>query len=264
MRLHEARTRGEVEEAVAAEADVNERTETGNTPMHIAATLGLPDVVDALLEHGATVDLRNAHGKTALVSAVTIPTKDPAMQRRLERCVRLLAEAGADLEARSADGFTPLHVAIRTRWPGMARLLLGLGADPRATIDRGLTPLQLAIEKALQDGKSLEMVTTLLAYGLEGESEADLWLALCSGARFERRRPASERLVVKILDRLIATGFRLPEDAIRRVVSLRRPDLIRALAKHGAAVTPAAVRLANDLYLEDTAAVLEELLAEPE
>ncbi|OMO91957.1 hypothetical protein COLO4_17993 [Corchorus olitorius] len=64
-----------------------------------------------------------------------------------EPCVKILAEAGADIDHRdNAGGLTALHMAAGYIKPGVAKLLLDLGADPEVEDDRGLTPLALAKE----------------------------------------------------------------------------------------------------------------------
>lgn len=48
-----------------AGADVNNRQERGNTPLHTSAHLGDTDTVEALLAHGSDVELRSNDGKSA-------------------------------------------------------------------------------------------------------------------------------------------------------------------------------------------------------
>ena len=60
----------------------------------------------------------------------------------------LLLDRGADIEARSGNGMTPLHCAAL--WKGnepVAQLLLERGADINARDDQGRTPLHVAIER---------------------------------------------------------------------------------------------------------------------
>ncbi|KAL9391222.1 hypothetical protein Peur_015142 [Populus x canadensis] len=64
-----------------------------------------------------------------------------------EPCVKLLAEAGADLDHRDkSGGLTALHMAAGYVMPGVVKLLVDVGADPEVKDDRGLTPFDLAKE----------------------------------------------------------------------------------------------------------------------
>ncbi|XVF68013.1 hypothetical protein PTKIN_Ptkin10aG0168700 [Pterospermum kingtungense] len=84
------------------------------------------------------VDAVDADGRTALLFVSGLGS---------EPCVKILAEAGADIDHRdNAGGLTALHMAAGYVKPGVAKLLLDLGADPEVEDDRGLTPLALAKE----------------------------------------------------------------------------------------------------------------------
>jgi hemoglobin len=88
---------------------------TRGTPLHQAARRGHVSVAQALLEHGATVDARDAKEQTPLRRAVNC--------RQLP-IVRLLVRHGADPHAADRRGVTPLDVA---RTAEMKQTL----ADPR-------------------------------------------------------------------------------------------------------------------------------------
>ena len=81
--------------------------------MHQAARRGYVSVAQALLDHGATVDARDAKKETPLRRAVNC--------RQLE-IVRLLVRHGADIRAADRRGVTPLEVA---RTAEMKRALTG-------------------------------------------------------------------------------------------------------------------------------------------
>lgn len=68
-----------------------------------------------------------------------------------------LIDAGADVNATRADGWTPLMAAAGQGHPDIVRELLATGADPRARTLDGWTPLLAALE-----GGNEEVVLTLL------------------------------------------------------------------------------------------------------
>ncbi|KAM7255948.1 hypothetical protein ACFE04_011689 [Oxalis oulophora] len=62
-----------------------------------------------------------------------------------EECVKVLAEAGAELDCRDGSGgLTPLHMAAGYVKPEVVKLLIEFGADVEVEDDRGLTSLELA------------------------------------------------------------------------------------------------------------------------
>src|SRR5690606_36024717 len=58
--------------------------------------------------------------------------------------IRLLAAAGADINARGENGQTAVHAAVQKGWAPVLEALAELGADLTVADDRGITPLQLA------------------------------------------------------------------------------------------------------------------------
>lgn len=82
------------------------------------------------------VDAVDEDGRTALLFVSGLGS---------EPCVKLLAEAGADVDYRDRNGgLTALHMAAGYVKPGVAKLLIDLGADPEVEDYRGQTPLSLA------------------------------------------------------------------------------------------------------------------------
>ena len=121
-------------EALDHGASVQARDARGNTPLMIAGLYGNVGSLRVLLGRGADVNATNHAGATALMRAAIDPEK-----------IALLLRHGAEVNVQSASGNTPLMLAARTADSHRAvRLLLEHGADPQATNRFGATALMAA------------------------------------------------------------------------------------------------------------------------
>ncbi len=106
---------------------------------HVAA-------VEALLRHGADPNLAVPPWTAAGVA--TAGGRRPlhlAADVSCRRIARMLLDAGADVDARDADGETALSLATRHRYAHkLVELLLDRGADPHVRTRDGRTPLDRA------------------------------------------------------------------------------------------------------------------------
>ena len=110
---------------------VNATDEAGSTPLHHAAGFGNPAIMKALLAKGAAVNARNRRASTPLHWAILDEAK-----------VRLLLDAGADKNARQADGRSVVYqLASIANATNTLQLLLEKGADPNLATANGQTPL---------------------------------------------------------------------------------------------------------------------------
>lgn len=106
-----------------------------------AAESGNPDMVRLILQYQPNLEARNGDGKTAMFAAGDYRSSDKDGAR--VECVRLLAGAGANVNARDNDGNTPLHETFLT---DVEEELLKLGANVNARNNDGETPIFTTVD----------------------------------------------------------------------------------------------------------------------
>lgn len=130
----------------------------GDTPLHAAAAAHRPSIVKILLTAGADPNAApNRRRSRPLHYAADgfpeCPSWDAAPQ---VATLRLLIDAGADLQARNQNGATALHCAVRTRCAAAVECLLDAGADPGNPNNSGSTPFHLAVQNTGRGGSGAE------------------------------------------------------------------------------------------------------------
>uniref|UniRef100_A0A673HTW3 Ankyrin-2-like n=1 Tax=Sinocyclocheilus rhinocerous TaxID=307959 RepID=A0A673HTW3_9TELE len=129
---------------------VNRTTESGFTPLHIAAHYGNVNVATLLLNRGAAVDFTAKNGITPL---------HVASKRGNTNMIVLLLDRGSQIDAKTRDGLTPLHCAARSGHDTAVELLLERGAPILARTKNGLSPLHMSAQ-----GDHVECVKHLLQH----------------------------------------------------------------------------------------------------
>lgn len=112
------------------------------TPLMLAAKLGYQAILRTLLAAGADIKAKDkllggGGGETALHYGA-VGGNPEVMQA--------LVEAGANVNAESSSGYTPLLLAIEKNKPQAVEALLKLGANPEVGPRHGSLPVQLATE----------------------------------------------------------------------------------------------------------------------
>jgi uncharacterized protein len=130
---------------------------TGATPLLRAAKALDAPAIAALLAKGADITLANSRGMTPLMAAAGLGSVDADTrgfylsddtQLRSIESLKLLINAGGDVNAKDSRGLTPLHEAARWGWNDVVQFLVASGADLTAKDNRGNTPIDSALGKA--------------------------------------------------------------------------------------------------------------------
>ncbi|XP_035848240.1 ankyrin-3-like isoform X25 [Sander lucioperca] len=129
---------------------VNRTTESGFTPLHIAAHYGNINVATLLLNRGAAVDFMARNDITPL---------HVASKRGNSNMVKLLLDRGSKIDAKTKDGLTPLHCGARSGHEQVVEILLDRGAPFLSKTKNGLSPLHMATQ-----GDHLNCVQLLLQH----------------------------------------------------------------------------------------------------
>ena len=192
---------------------------SGMTPLHAAASKGLKEVVELLIANGADVNAKDRVGETPLDFAINKNRTetadllreyggktgeelnallDAAKKGDIEAVKQHLA-AGADVNAKTADGTTPLHNAAVYGHTEVAELLIANGANMNAIIvsgrNQGKTPLDLAIWR-----KKNEAAALLRKHGGRTAEELALMPRLVQHGRFAFSFDAKEGKVYEVQD----------------------------------------------------------------
>ncbi len=131
---------------LARGADLEAKTERGNTAVHAAAATGHTYCYDLLADHQADPNRPNQEGQTPLWLAVR------ANHRGL---VRRLLEAGADPNRVDRWGVSCLHLAAAAGRAELTQVLLEAGANPKVSDDQGRTPADMAWQNRRIDWKKV-------------------------------------------------------------------------------------------------------------
>ena len=174
--------------AISWGMDPNRPTKRGQTPLHLAASLGLAPVVKDLIAGGAEPLAVDKAGTSVLLHAVisgnvsvvaevleSLEVKLQKSQRRTSlQAFQIIPENLSNGASRSVfeygtidggiidDGLTALHIAARNNHTEIVRLLLDRGAKPDARDSDGNVALHHAVQSTTNDANDASSCCQLL------------------------------------------------------------------------------------------------------
>ncbi|KAN0142132.1 Ankyrin repeat-containing domain protein [Lactarius tabidus] len=164
--LHEAIANvGMVQSLLNKGADVNCRQDDLRTPLHLAVYHGELKVARVLVEHKANVDSQDNTGKIPLYLLLEDTSRD---DNDILDLVQLLLEHVTDVNIRTTDKWTLLHVAAFRGRLEIVRMLLDRDANPDVQTKGRETPLHL-ISRGEYDSEEhgVGIVRLLLEHGVD-------------------------------------------------------------------------------------------------
>ncbi|HTX38368.1 MAG TPA: ankyrin repeat domain-containing protein [Bryobacteraceae bacterium] len=132
---------GFVMDALESDPALPARRFTGKTLLHFASGAGCLEVAGLILQLGTDPNIQDRGGHTPLYSVANECASETGPEM-----VRILVRAGADVNASGGvTRATPLHMAARRGYVGIARALLDCGAAMEAKDRKGDTPFERAL-----------------------------------------------------------------------------------------------------------------------
>jgi len=177
-------------------ARLNARDASGASAILIAIYHGKLDVVSALIDLGAPVDIFEA-------SALG----------RVERLQEILLSDRARASEHAPDGFTPVALAAFFGQPEAVRALIAAGADVRAAAKN---PLKVQALHAAVAGKNLDIVRAVLQAGADANAQQQAGFRPIHEAGIKADRVLAELLIAHGADPS------LPNDAGVSAIDLAR------------------------------------------
>lgn len=220
--LWDASLNGKIEtvRTLVESEDVNEQNQAGETPLFAASSNGHVDVVNLLIEAGASVNRAKHKGTTPLWIA---------SQEGYDSIVKLLIEKGANVNQAQHNGTTPLYIASQEGHVAVVDLLLRENAAVDEANDKKVTPLIVASQSG-----HVEIIQRLIESGAfvnQNDSDGDTPLYVAA--------EAGEFAAASFLLQSGATidkGNGMFETPLYTAVKNKHADVVRLLVEKGANV----------------------------
>ncbi len=141
-----------VSNLIAAGADVNGRSEDGQSPLAAAIALEQPVIAKYLVDAGADVNASTLRGSYPVIEAT---------KKGYEHLVLQMVAAGADLDSSDALGRTALIAAVGRDRQRLVGSLIRAGANTRVRDANGIDAVLLA------ESRNLRQIKQMLIAGIE-------------------------------------------------------------------------------------------------
>ena len=210
---------------VESKVDINVRTHSGNTPLHLWASLPYPELTTeedddpsatdtasfinsicfpadetlTVLSHIAQVSVMNEEESTVEDDDLNTADTASSLESILGDMATRLLSHGAKVNAANDDGETPLHMA--QTW-NAAKFLLDKGALPNARDLHGNTPLLSHVKRKMVSQKKHLSVSTRLHEvfdNMEAETEKMQWQEIFNSGMDPWRRNDEGTTILSLL-----------------------------------------------------------------
>jgi ankyrin repeat protein len=204
----------------------------GSTLLHHAAGFGTLETLQWLVDSGADVTVKNRLGSTPLHWAVPDEAK-----------VRLLLARGAAVDAKLADGRTPLYLAAQLgNGHSILRVLLEHGADPRLLTSNKRTPLMPAAAQGDAPAVRLLLDAKVPVDAVDSAGQTALMMAATAGNPTVVRQLLESGANARVLTKR-------NESALGNAGTAGNVEVVRLLLAHGAEVNARNIRGFSPLML---------------
>jgi len=156
---------------VKSKIDIKNKTVEA-TPLEFAILSNYDEMAKLLIDHGANVNVRDSKYRHSILhSACHTGTLD---------IVKVLIEKGADIEAKTHDGLTPLMTAVMFKKVTIVQYLLEQGANPNF---RGGKEQITALHRILDKPKEADKINEIMIFKLLIKHGANIDMT-CNGKFF--------------------------------------------------------------------------------